>query len=221
MWVPFLSFSRCIAHAFILGHDSFSDSEEYSEAVLATFVTGTIALVLGMYLHVVVPSVSEHAGVAAHPLFFLSVCCPRVNRQGTRRKSGAAATSSKGAEDPSVVEERRRVASHPDFRQFPVVINGLVKEFPAKHRDAKVCASLRGSDDVYRAVNDLSLSVAQGETLGLLGSNGVWLSGCLAVWLSGCLAVWLCALLGCVFTRFLTFSSPCIPRTQVLAKLPP
>ena len=71
-WVPFLSYSRTLYLLLKYGGSSIVNGSELQLAFVSTFLTGTIGLVLGIYLYAVLPGVMENSGTPESPLFCLS-----------------------------------------------------------------------------------------------------------------------------------------------------
>ena len=158
-WVPFLSYARASTLILFYGGGPWPVyGTDLSTALIATLVEGTAALVVGIYLHAVLPG-PEGTGVMVHPLAPLAVLATAARAAGKamgikcscgpprRRNShtdaalgddGGQLSSSLlgGAEDDSDVEEEAAaVASVIDghlgsTRQHPaVLISHLVKEY--------------------------------------------------------------------------------------------
>lgn len=123
-YVPFLSYARASGLILAYGGSTIPLGSELSNALLVTFAEGTAALLLGAYLHAVLPA-PEAAGVSLHPLYPLfalgRMCCSRSGSTPAARgqahtaavaSAAAHSNSSSGSAAPvdvDVAAERLRV----------------------------------------------------------------------------------------------------------------
>ena len=71
LWVTPLGYARAIVLVLAYGGSSIEPGSELQTALLILFVTGTLELVAGMYLHAVLP---DKDGMRSSPLFFTRWC---------------------------------------------------------------------------------------------------------------------------------------------------
>jgi hypothetical protein len=84
VWMPF--FNYCRALTILL---KFGDNGAYGHPMVSVFVTGTIGVFLGPYLHAVLPGVGENAGIPHSPLLCLSRLRQVVASGTSPRRDGA------------------------------------------------------------------------------------------------------------------------------------
>jgi hypothetical protein len=95
-WVPFLSYARAATLVFgAVGWPLGAPGARIAEALGATFLQGTLALLVGAYLHAVVPG-PESAGVTLSPFF----PCVAVARWWRAWRGGGGDADGGGAPSP-------------------------------------------------------------------------------------------------------------------------
>lgn len=169
-FIPTFAFCRLyyrIAHAcgfdFCLSDISLIDGEIW-RCVLFLYISSTVFLILGVYLHEVVP---QEFGVPRHPLFIFSwlkkLCSSQNNNNQREAIRPVPKEEPEENEDDDCIKEREFVQ---DINQkyipsFPLIVRGLRKEFEGIPGEGKKIA-----------VRGIHLSIKKGEMFGLLGPNG-------------------------------------------------
>jgi ABC-type branched-subunit amino acid transport system ATPase component len=193
-WVPLLSYAR--ASTLVLtavGSPTGTRGAQIWEALGITFLQGTLALLVGSYLHAVLPG-PEQAGVTLHPLFPLLALQDALRgagcggRDASLHKESLLGAPEEGGGTPDATrlvteavdadvaaEEERAVeaASSSARGSGAILISRLQKHYlPTPQARLWAAAFKRPTPLPKRAVDGVSLCVPYGETLGLLGPNG-------------------------------------------------
>ena len=175
LFFPPIAFMRAIILLLRFGGSTIAFGSDLSNSLILMFCTGSVFLVIGPYLHAVLPG-QQGTGIVSHPLFCCSKrwwakSCGRLKVEPSGRAITASLLTPPGGdddeehglvyhEDPDVAQERERV-SHTAPSNVPILINSLRKVYQGGYSStAKV------------AVGNFCLVVDPGETFGMLGSNG-------------------------------------------------
>lgn len=155
LWVTPMGYARAIVLVLAYGGDEIVPGSELQTCLLLLFVTGTLEMALGMYLHAIIP---DRDGTRASPLFFTRWCY-RPKPGSTTAAAAVPMLAANAVEDVDVVAERERVFSRRDA-SAGIAIRGLIKTFQRAGHPPKF------------AVRGVTFAADYGSCTGLLGPNG-------------------------------------------------